>query len=332
MSYDKIKITVGLFVIGLLITLTSAIYFFLDKKGVFEESYRYHIYTDSANFFAIGMPVKFSGFDIGQVDTMSLKDDGSVHLSFAVRGENRKWITENTILLLKKPLIGSPHINVDSLIGAAPLANGGTLNILISNDINDIIDKFEPTVNKSLKIVSNLEIITGYMANENSYLINTLKNLEEFSKKITKHDSILTSITGNEKATQSIISSMNQTHIIIENIQNATMNLQKLTEDINKITASLDKTHIQPSSELINNLNKQILPLSAIMRSTDSILLDIKKKLNYIDGTMKTVGAYDKDLDKIKEQVTAAIQKSNLLMDKIDNWMDSNQNTEISLP
>jgi len=333
MSYDKIKLTVGFFVIGLVITITTFIYVFLDKKGVFEESYYFNIYTESANFFSIGMPVKFSGFDIGKIDTISLLDDGSAHLTFVVRGDNRKWITENSILLLKKPLIGSPHINVDSIVGGQPLENGESLKILISNDINDIIEKFEPAVNKSLKIVNNVEIITNYLASQNSSLIITLKNLENFSNKITRHQSVLSSITGNEEATQAIISSMKQSTEIMKNIEKITLNFKQLSEDMNRMTASLEESHIQPSAKLINNINNDIiLPSSELIKSTDTILLDIQKKLDYLDNTIKTVGSYDQEIEKIKEEVTSAIQKSNLLMDKIDNWMDSNPNAEINLP
>jgi len=162
------KFTVGLFVIALVIAISSFIYLFLDKKGAFDKNVEFTINTTSANFFTIGMPLKFSGFEIGHIDSMSLENDGTVLLTFSIREENRQWVTEDTLLLLKKPLIGSPHIDIHSTIGSKPLREYSSIKILVNDDINDMITKFEPAVNKMIKIISNLEVITSYLTNKDS--------------------------------------------------------------------------------------------------------------------------------------------------------------------
>jgi len=119
----------------------------------------------------------------------------------------------------------------------------------------------------------------------------------------------------------------------MQDIKTITHNMSLMSQDISKITQSLDSKIISPSSVLIKSVDKKIMqPSSSAIKNVDEILIDVKKKLEYIDNTVKTIGHYDKDLEKMKEQVSTALQKSNLLMDKIDNWMDSGENTEISLP
>jgi len=138
---------------------------------------------------------------------------------------------------------------------------------------------------------------------------------------------------GDKKSTDDLIKTISQTHHIMQDIKTITHNMSLMSQDISKITQSLDSKIISPSSVLIKSVDKKIMqPSSSAIKNVDEILIDVKKKLEYIDNTVKTIGHYDKDLEKMKEQVSTALQKSNLLMDKIDNWMDSGENTEISLP
>jgi ABC-type transporter Mla subunit MlaD len=110
MQYSKIKLAVGVFVITLFITIITFLYLVLEDKGTFNKRYNYHFTTDSASFFSVGMPLKFSGFDIGVIDDISLNNDGTVYMTFSVDENNRKWITEGTVLMIIKPLIGSAHM------------------------------------------------------------------------------------------------------------------------------------------------------------------------------------------------------------------------------
>jgi ABC-type transporter Mla subunit MlaD len=104
------KIAVGAFVIVFFVSISIFSYLLLESKGVFEERYSYYFIVDSASAFTIGMPVKFSGFGIGSIVHITLKEDGKVKVTFSVTKKNLRWINQYTYLLLKKPLIGSPHI------------------------------------------------------------------------------------------------------------------------------------------------------------------------------------------------------------------------------
>ena len=114
----------------------------------------------------------------------------------------------------------------------------------------------------------------------------------------------MTSLTGSKNSTDDLI--------------NTFSSLDKMMENIEKITAHLDADIVNPSSSAIKEL--------------DLILKDVKIKLEKLDGTVESIGGYDEDLVLIKEQISTGIQKSNQIMDKVDSLMQSNDSDEVPLP
>jgi len=311
MQYSKMKLSVGIFIIILFITVSSVLYFLLKEKGTFDKRYTYHFQTTSATSYKIGMPLKFSGFKIGVIDKIELKDDGNVFMTFSVNTKNRKWIAKESILMLRKPLIGSTYIEVISSIDNEVLNENATLKIIKSDDINDMISKLEPAVDKIIKIINSVDKITYYLARDDSEIKHTLQNIEKLSYKIANDDSLLTSITGDKSSTQNLINTINNTTKIMHD-------LQKISKDISKISSSLDDDIIQPTSSTIKEL--------------DLIMKDVKQKLDTLDSTVKTVGSFDKDLVELKEQISVGLVKSNQIMDKVDAIMQDKPKEEIKLP
>ncbi|MFT7005398.1 MAG: phospholipid/cholesterol/gamma-HCH transport system substrate-binding protein [Sulfurimonas sp.] len=311
MQYSRMKLAVGVFVLTLFITIVSVLFFVLKDKGTFDNRYSFHFTTDSASFFSIGMPLKFSGFSIGVIDDISLNNDGTVYMTFSVNERNRRWITEGTVLMIIKPLIGSAHIEIYTAIDNDILKEGSSLTILKSDDINDMIAKLEPAVDKILNIINNIDAISSYISKDDSDLMKTLYNIKTFTAKLSNNDSLLTSLTGNKESTKSIIASLNKTTEIMKE-------LHSISKDISKTTSSLDRDILNPSSSVIKELQ--------------GIMKDIKQKLDALDSTVKTVGSYDNDLIELKEQISVSVQKSNQIMDKVDAIMQDEEKQEVTLP
>ena len=209
------------------------------------------------------------------------------------------------------PLIGQAHIELYTSLGTPPLKDGSSLEILSSDSINDLIQSLTPVVKKALNILDNINIITSDLAKEDSEFKQILKNLNKFSAKLANSDSILTSVTGDKKSTQNIVASLNETIKVMKDIK-------KITNDIAKITSSLDEAIVNPASSSLKEL--------------DLIMKDIKKKLDTIDGTVNSIGAYDKELIEIKDQISVGIVKSNQIIDKVDKIISDEVSEEIILP
>jgi len=304
MQYNKMKFAVGAFVLVLIATIVASLFFLIKEKGTFEKRYSYHFNTDSASSFNVGMPLKLSGFNIGVIDNIELNDDGTVFMTFSVDSKNRKWVAQGSVLMIKKPLIGSPFIEFYSAIGNDVLDEGSTLSILMSDDINDMISKLEPVVNRIINIINSVDKITSNISKDDSALMMSLKNIEKFSANLAESDSLMTALTGDEKSTQNFINSLEQTLDILK--------------EANNITSKLDNDIVAPASSAIKELNE--------------IMLDVKNKLEVINGTVNAIGGYEKDLAGLGEQISAGIEKSNQIIDKVDSVIQGNHNKEVTLP
>lgn len=311
MQYNKMKIAVGIFVLTFFVTIAFSSFLILREKGTFDKRYSFYFTTQSANSFSVGMPLKFSGFDIGTIDEIALNDDGSVKITFSVAEKNRKWISRYCVLLLQKPLIGSPHIEIYSSIENQPLEEGSDVEIIISDDINGMISKLEPAIDKLINIIASVDTITSKLSSENSDLFATIKNIKLFTDKLSNGDALLTTITGDAQATQSLVDALNKTAAIMEETH-------KISKDVQGVTSNLQQDIFTPSSQAIQELN--------------AIMKDVKQKLEALDGTVKSVGSYDTQLLEIKEQISAGLTKSNQLMDKIDALTQDETKTEVPLP
>lgn len=308
MTYNNIKFKVGFFVLFLIFNLSAIVYFILVKQGTFDKRYNYTFITFSAHSLSVGLPIKVSGFAIGRVDEIELLDNGNVKFTFSVDKENQKWVCEESLLMISKPLLGSAQIILYSAIGNPILKDGSALDIIISNDINDLILSLEPIVKKIANIVNSIDKITTYLATDNSELMKIIKNLEEFSATLVKDKSLLTSLTGDKEATKSFIKTINKLPVLINNFS-------KLSSDLNK------------------DLSKEIVPLvSELIKELNVIAKDIESKLKKLDGVVDSVGSSDKDITTIKEQIKTGISKTNNIIEKVDNLFQSGKNEKVVLP
>ena len=304
MQYDKMKLTVGVFMIVLMVSLSGFIYAVLDAKGVFKKRYHYYFVTESAASFSVGMPVKFSGFAIGSIDDIKLLDDGEVRIGFSITEENRKWINKFTYLLLKKPLLGSAHIEVLATSGNGYLKPNSKLPIIITDDVNDLVAKLEPVVDRLLNIIKNIETLTNDIAKKDSSFNKTMQNLETFSAKLAQSDSLLTSVTGDKASTQALINSLHE--------------MEKILKDVSRITQDLHQDLITPTSKSLQELHL--------------ILVDVHQKLIELDPMIKTLGDSSSEVGSLKETLQSLIIKSNDLMDKVDALLVNQKDANVELP
>lgn len=311
MSYRRMRFAVGLFVVIFSLVCTLLVYIVLEKKGMFEEKLTFDFYTQSAESFYIGMALRFSGFEIGSISDIALTEEGRVHVTFQIKQSNRKWICEDTLLMLDKPLIGSPTIDVLSSLAYPPLPSGSTLNIIIRDDINDIITNVEPVVNDIQNIVTAVNTIASRISAEDSDLFATMENLKDFSKNLAGNKALLTSITGDDESTLLLKSALADTASTIKEVHG-------LARQMSGIAESFDTKIVSPSARTVQQL--------------DSILLDVRHKLATLEGTVNAIGSYDTDLLELKDEIRFGIEKTNGLIEKIDAIIEGQRSPEVKLP
>jgi len=311
MQYHHMKRAVGLAMVTLALLVIVSLGLLIKEKRYFEPRIEYHFIVDNASELSIGTPLNYSGLAVGIVSDIALTDGGRARVSFLVDQTNQKWITQETILTVKRPLIGSAFIEISPVGSAAMMPQGSTINVKMSDDINDIIERLEPVVKKSLTVLENFETITSYLVKEDSELIGGLKNFNAITDKLAKSDSFLTSLTGDANATKSLIAAIHKLSEVLENVE-------KVSDDLAHMSGSLDTKIINPSSQTIKELG--------------TIMKDIRNKLNLLHGLIKEIGDSKGEFRLIKKEIAVGIQKSNKIINKIDRTLGTTPKAQMELP
>lgn len=310
MSYNKMRIGVGIFTFLTLVTLFTAIFFILKSKGLFDKHYEYAFYANSADSFDIGTPIKYSGFKIGYIDKIDFTYDGKVFVHFRVDEKNAKWINKRAYLELKKPLLGGAVISVVSDPNHPVITPNAILDFEVQDDINSLVARLKPIMLKVENIIKNTDIIVAKLASNNGPLFQTMQNFQKLSAKFANDRSVIDTVMGETNSSKNITKS-------IAHLKDSLSQIKKMTIQINSILNEVQQNIIKPSEDIPNHIN--------------DILIDIKTKLKDLNSLVKTIGKSDKDIVLLKEQILLGVDKANNLLNKVNSLIENNDK-KVKLP
>jgi phospholipid/cholesterol/gamma-HCH transport system substrate-binding protein len=173
----NIQFKVGLFIIITSVVILSFVGYVAYKKGFFAKQHTYTLSSKSGENLTEGMPVVFSGFKIGRVDSLELNSDGLVMIKIKVPDQHVKWIRSDSIFILEKPLIGSARIYIATAnLHSPPLPETVIPQIVEVNDINDAVKNIKPILEKIGSIADNIEALISNLADPDGDLTKILSN------------------------------------------------------------------------------------------------------------------------------------------------------------
>lgn len=179
----KIQLKVGLFIVSTIVLILSFLGYVAYKKGFFSTEQTFSLSSKSGENLTEGMPVVFSGFKIGRVNSLELNSDGIVLIKIKIPDRHVKWIRSDSIFILEKPLLGAARINISTVnLNAAPLTNKIIPQVIEANDINETVKNVRPIVEKVNKIADNVERITANFSNPRGDLNRILNNVRDVTK------------------------------------------------------------------------------------------------------------------------------------------------------
>ncbi len=312
MPYSKIKFYVGLFSILFLIGLSFVFVMLMEKKGLFDEYNRFFFKSKDAQIFYIGMPIKLSGFEIGNIEDMRLLDSAKVKITVKIKSLYRDWITKDTKLIINRPLIGTPTIDVITKSKLHPLEENEEIeDVIIEDDIDDIIAKLQPIVSKLQNIVDNIEVATNKFAKEGSPINRSIKNIEIFTKKLASDKPFLTLMTEDKNSTDALISALNESKDIMRNLN--------LT--------------IKEANATVSDTRKGVIPaVASSAKDLQKIMRDVRRKLSKLDGVVRELSSSKKDIKRLKRDIRVNMHKTNRVIRKIDRTIGKTPKSRIELP
>ncbi|HEX7416329.1 MAG TPA: MlaD family protein [Smithellaceae bacterium] len=221
---------VGLFIICTAIVIFLALLYLAREKGFFTTVHTFTLSSKSGEGFTEGMPVVFSGFNIGKVHALELNDKGIVLIKIRIPQRHVKWIRTDSTFILYRPLIGAARIVVTTdNLNSKPLPENKIPEVGIVNDINDTIEKVQPLIEKIIPIAENLERLSRKID----------KMADKTDEQVFGKDGTLPQIN---KILKDIIGKLEKLNKTVDNINKISKDASEGMNDFHMLRSDIDDT------------------------------------------------------------------------------------------
>lgn len=314
----RIEFKVGLFITIVTILILASITYVAYRKDVFSIVHTYTLSSKTGENLTVGMPVAVWGFTIGKVSSLELNDQGIVLIQIKIPERHIRMIRANSKFILDKPLIGIPRIVVQtSDLGDRPLSPQAIPELTESNDINEIIKRAQPIIEKADRIMANIEGITAKLDDPEGDVNRILRETETLIARFSKRDSLLEIAIGDPESIKAIHESLRK---------------------IKEITARVDGI-LQRIDAMAGKTDEELYGQDGVLPQFRNILRDLLMKLAKIDTTFDNINqvsaeAVDstKNLKGLRNELDETIMTIRNLADEIDRKIPFKTQPEIKLP
>jgi len=315
---QRIEFKVGLFITITSLLIMASIGYVAYKKGVFSKVYTYTLSSKTGENLTEGMPVTVWGFMIGRVSSLELNDQGTVLIRIKIPERHIRMIRADSKFFLDKPLIGTARIVVTTTnLNGPPLSPRSVPEITESNDINEIIKRARPIVEKADLIMDNFSQITANLADPKGDVNRILRNAETLIARFSRKESLLEMAVGDPESIKSIHEA-----------------LKKLKE----ITARVDGI-LQRFDAMAGKMDEELYSRDGVLPQVRNILRDLLAKLVKIDATFDNINKVSseaadstKDLRALRNELDETVTAIGNLADEIDRKIPFKTRPEIKLP
>ena len=307
---NKLHFKVGLFAAASLLLAAVFIVYLLHARGFFEKTFHLQLAAASADGVAPGVPVVFSGIEIGRVTSLGLNDDGGIIIRTEFLGRNAKWLKENSTFTLDKPIVGGAKIRVDSPDLTAPALPDNATMLLLTSDISKEIPALVARVQA---ILANVE----YLTRKDGDLNTTLANARTVTGRMTGEYGMLEGVLGSPEKARALTDSLEKTRALITRL--------------NGLAAKADqwlfaeKGVADQTRESLAQVRLMLSDAQASLKKADAAMA------NAVEIT-DNVKASTQDLVQLRAEIDDAVRKANDLVNEINKKWPFARKPEVKLP
>lgn len=171
MANDALKnIRLGVFVLLGTTFLIGALYIIGNKQNLFGNTFRISSLFNNVNGLMVGNNVRFSGIDVGTVESIEIVNDTSVKVVMVVEQEIRKHIKKNALASIGTDgLMGNKLVNINSVRAiSASVQENDVLQSVRPIEQDEMIRTLNATNNNMKAITGNFRIITERINSKNT--------------------------------------------------------------------------------------------------------------------------------------------------------------------
>jgi phospholipid/cholesterol/gamma-HCH transport system substrate-binding protein len=314
---NKLHFKVGLFAAGSLLLGALFLVYLLYARGFFEKTYHLQLAASSADGVAPGVPLVFSGIEIGSVTTLGLNEYGGIVIQVELLERNAKWLKQDSTFTLDKPLVGGAKIRIDSYNPDAPALPDNSTMLLLTSDISKEIPLL---VERVKAILANVEHLTRKDGEFNA----TLANVQTVTGRMTGEYGMLEGVLGSPEKARAVTDSLDKTRALITKLDGLALKMDGMAAKTDQWLFAKDGV-ADLSRESLAQVRLMLDDAQSSLKKADVIMANaVEISANVKDGTQ--------DIAKLRAEIDDAVRKANALVNEINKKWPFARNPEVNLP
>ncbi len=315
---QKLEFKVGLFITITSVLIVAAMGYVFYKKGIFAPVHTYTLSSKTGESLTEGMPVVFGGITIGRVNSTELDEQGTVIIRIKIPERYNRVIRADSRFVIEKPLIGASRIVVTTgNLKGPPLSPATVSEITATSDINEIIQRARPIVDKADRIMGSVAQITENLADPRGEVRGILRDAKTVTSRFSKKESVLEMAVGDPESIRAI-------HTTLRKLGDISTRADSILATAETLTGKTGEEIYGPDG---------VLPL------VRDILRDLLAKLTKLDVTLDNINRVSgeaadstKDLKALRSEIDAVITAIGDLVAEVDRKIPFKTKPEIKLP
>ena len=314
---NKLHFKVGLFAAASLLLAGAFLVYLLHARGFFEGTFHLQLAAASADGVAPGVPIVFSGIEIGRVTTLGLNEEGGIIIRAEFMERNAKWLRESSTFTLDKPIVGGAKIRVESPDLDAPALPDDATVLLLTSDISK---ELPALVERVKAVLDNVE----YLTRKDGEINATLANVKTVTGRMTGEYGMLESILGSPEKARAVTDSLDKTRALIGKLDGLVVKVDGMAGKTDQWLFAPDGMAEQTRESLaqvrlmLNDAQSSLKKADALMTNAVEISADVK------EGTQ--------DIATLRAEIDDAVSKANALVNKINRIWPFAREPEVKLP
>ena len=314
---NKLHFKVGLFALAALLLGAAFVVYLLHARGFFEKTYDLQLAASSADGVAPGVPLVFSGIEVGSVTTLELNDNGGIVIHAELLERNAKWLKQNSTFTLDKPFVGGAKIRIDSPDLSAPALPDHSTMLLLTADISKEI----PALVERIKaILANVEHLTRKEGEINA----TLANVKTVTGRMTGEYGMLEGMLGSPEKARAVTDSLDKARALITKLDGLALKMDGMAAKTDQWlfapngVAEHTRESLAQVRLMLNDAQSSLKKADALMTNAVEISANVK------DGTQ--------DIARLRAEIDDAVRKANALVNEINKKWPFARDPEVKLP
>lgn len=300
------KIRLGLFVLVGTMLFILSMYFIGNKKHLFSNTFTVSAVFNNVGGLQAGNNVRFSGIDVGTVQSIEIINDSSIKVEMIVKESVRKFIKKDAIASIGTDgLMGNKLVNISPGKPETPeVQENDMLPVLNSMDADDMMRRLENTNEHVEIITANLVHIIENVNNGKGILgklimdtvlskdlEQTLQSVRILSQKTAAVSEVIERNVNQITQGKGTIGTLLTDTVLAKNIQQAVSDLATTSE------------HLERATKDIKAISRKVDEGEGVAGSllNDSTLTkDLYKSIENIE---KGTGAFNENMEALKHNI-----------------------------